>query len=205
MYAPLRKFSPGRVRARSASSEASPHLQIISRAKIPPNGQTEDHSPHGPFASRSAITADQIKNARRFHKLPLDPHAFSNAPNLLAAASDEACTRLRQRDNVLVYLQKGASDLGSDALAQATADFIAGIVRMQTPGSLVVAGGDTASAAMQRLGPKALSSIGILGPGVALVKAHASGSLDGLAMVLKGGQMGAPEFFDDVANLAESG
>ena len=60
-----------------------------------------------------------------------------------------------------------------------------------------VAGGDTSSFALRALAPWALSWAGSLAPGVPLLRVHADDpALDGLELMLKGGQMGPTDVFD---------
>jgi uncharacterized protein YgbK (DUF1537 family) len=59
-----------------------------------------------------------------------------------------------------------------------------------------IAGGDTSSIAIQKLAINALSFSYSLSPGVAVCRAHAPGyRLDGLEIMLKGGQMGGSDIF----------
>ena len=59
-----------------------------------------------------------------------------------------------------------------------------------------VAGGDTSSWILRALDVWGLSFVGHLAPGAALCRAHSAGaSLDGIEMMLKGGQMGPPDLF----------
>ena len=59
-----------------------------------------------------------------------------------------------------------------------------------------VAGGDTSSLALRALGAWGLSWQGQLAPGVALTRLHADNhALQGLEILLKGGQMGPPDIF----------
>ena len=62
---------------------------------------------------------------------------------------------------------------------------------------VVLCGGDTSSHAVQQLDLTALTFAGALAPGAPLCRAHAEPStgLDGLELVLKGGQMGPDDFF----------
>jgi uncharacterized protein YgbK (DUF1537 family) len=63
---------------------------------------------------------------------------------------------------------------------------------------VVVAGGDTSTHAVKQLGMDALTFAAPLSPGAPLCICHAPGSpLDGLELVLKGGQVGAETFFAD--------
>jgi len=61
---------------------------------------------------------------------------------------------------------------------------------------LVIAGGDTSSYAARALGIEAVEMICPLTPGAPLCRAHAPGSpVDGLEINLKGGQVGAEDYF----------
>ena len=59
----------------------------------------------------------------------------------------------------------------------------------------VISGGDTSGYATQQLGIYALSALAPTIPGAAIFRAHAEGSMDGLELALKGGQMGSPDYF----------
>ena len=63
---------------------------------------------------------------------------------------------------------------------------------------VVICGGDTSSHAVQQLGLYALTWLANLQPGGPLCRAHADSELDGLELVLKGGQVGTDDFFDVV-------
>jgi uncharacterized protein YgbK (DUF1537 family) len=59
-----------------------------------------------------------------------------------------------------------------------------------------VAGGDTSSHAVRALDAWGLSYIGSLAPGVALCRLHSDRpGLDGMELMLKGGQMGGDDLF----------
>ncbi len=58
----------------------------------------------------------------------------------------------------------------------------------------VIAGGDTSSHAARRLGLIALTAESPIVPGGALLRGHRADDT-GLEIVLKGGQMGPPDFF----------
>ena len=59
----------------------------------------------------------------------------------------------------------------------------------------IVSGGDTSGHATQELGIYALSALAPTIPGAAICRAHAEGSMDGLELALKGGQMGSQDYF----------
>ena len=64
---------------------------------------------------------------------------------------------------------------------------------------VVIAGGDTSSHAARRLGVEALTFAGLLSPGAPLCRAHSKDpAVDGLELVLKGGQVGPEDFFERV-------
>lgn len=67
---------------------------------------------------------------------------------------------------------------------------------------VLIAGGDTSTHAVKRLGLTALTFAAPLAPGAPLCRGHASGSpLDGLELVLKGGQIGPEDFFAQVRGV----
>lgn len=85
---------------------------------------------------------------------------------------------------------------GGRALASASAALLAGVLARVPIERFVVAGGDTSSAAVQGLGIDALEVVAPLFPGAPLCRALAQGRpLHGTELVLKGGQMGGPDFF----------
>jgi len=64
---------------------------------------------------------------------------------------------------------------------------------------VVIAGGDTSSKALQQLNLHALTFLAPTQPGAPLCQGHSDDSaLDGLEIVLKGGQVGTPDFFEIV-------
>lgn len=63
------------------------------------------------------------------------------------------------------------------------------------PARAIVSGGDTSGHAIRQLGIQALSALAPTIPGAAICRAHADGSLDGLELALKGGQMGSQDYF----------
>lgn len=59
-----------------------------------------------------------------------------------------------------------------------------------------IAGGDSSSISVEALGIWVLSFIGMFGPGVSLTRVHADDPrLDGLELMLNGGQMGPADVF----------
>lgn len=94
----------------------------------------------------------------------------------------------------------GSGAIGTLQVAEATARLAAAVLARVRPARTCIAGGDTSSLAIQALRLWGLSHIATLGPGAALCRTHADlAAMDGLEIMLKGGQMGQPTLFDDLA------
>ena len=173
--------------------------------------------------SCSPVTAGQIAwagdNGFAVHRLDiarvLDPAAQDAEIKRLVAAAADA---LRTGRSPLVYSAEGPADsavTGFDALASAAGLqrsaaatqvglALAELMRRlldQVPAlrPIVVAGGDSAGAVASALGLAARSIEAGLAPGAPLCRAWSDQpQRDGLQVVLKGGQMGAADFFGAV-------
>ncbi|CAM3376216.1 Type III effector [Bordetella sputigena] len=162
--------------------------------------------------SRSPVTAAQIVAAELagFVSIPLDAPAM--------AAGDVAYTAgLTER--IVIALQAGRSvvahsTLGDDsgarrpgftsALARACGRLMADVLQRHPLARAGFAGGDTSSLAVQSWGARALTFSYTPHPGVAVCRVHAPGhTADGMELMLKGGQMGAPALFADLLAGAE--
>ena len=85
---------------------------------------------------------------------------------------------------------------GGRALANAAGVLLDGILRRVPLERFVIAGGDTSTAAVKILGIDALEMAAPLAPGAPICRALAPGrDLHGRELVLKGGQIGGPNFF----------
>ena len=152
--------------------------------------------------SRSAVTAAQVGHAKLYEKLTIAPSDFLPGNAGLSVLADACKTHLAERRNILVYLSdQNQSSLAGRDLAAATACFIRDIVASVRPGCLVIAGGDTSSAAVQLLAIDSISTIADFDRGVPVVRAHSHNALDALPMILKGGQMGSVDLFDKLAHF----
>lgn len=126
--------------------------------------------------SLSPMTARQVEAARSYQKIRLDP--------LRLAAGDEA------------YRDACAAEL-EQALARAGGRLLDAVLRRVRVARLGVAGGDSSSLAMQALDAWGLSHLARIEPGVALCRLHSDApALDGIEVMLKGGQMGSVELFE---------
>lgn len=150
--------------------------------------------------SLSPVTAVQVAEAAR-HYETVELHA----PSMLADSAcadrlaDECAARLRAGRHVLARTSLPAGDgLPPLAVAQACgrvlARVLAGAPQVRRIG---VAGGDTSSFALRTLDPWALRWVGPLAPGIGLLRLCADApALDGLELILKGGQIGPPDLFE---------
>ena len=158
--------------------------------------------------SCSPVTERQIRAAlaNGYHGIPL------NVARLLAEASgaaegdrlvNEAVAHLRTGRSTLIYSALGplsdAAQPGGDALGRRAGALLRRILVAARMPRVVLAGGDTSSHAVTELGIHALTWAASLEPGAPLCRAHARArALDGLQLVLKGGQVGSDDFFERV-------
>lgn len=83
-------------------------------------------------------------------------------------------------------------------LGKQTGRLLAALLERSGVRRAIVCGGDTSSHAVQQLGFYALTAVAPASPGSPLCRAWADGAADGVEIVLKGGQRGGPEFFEQV-------
>jgi len=152
--------------------------------------------------SCSAVTAGQILWAKQSGYA-----CFALEAALLAAGDSQAVkTALRRashslrsgKDTVLYTALGAPSGVTHDKeLGHALGELLLALVRETAVRRVVLCGGDTSSHAIQRLNLIALTFAGILAPGAPLCRVHAESTtgLDGLEVVLKGGQIGPENFF----------
>lgn len=194
---------------------------------IPPTPTVPRRTASGPVlvvsGSCSPINARQIEAAEQagFASLALDA-ARAVEPRGWEAEIDRAAVAARaalaEGRPVLVYTARGPDDPAVLALSTAAAaacvplpavndrigDGLGRLARrIRTESGLArlcVAGGDTSGHAMLALGIEALVCLAPLCPGAPLLRVHsADAAVDGLEVVLKGGQMGPPGIFADLA------
>jgi uncharacterized protein YgbK (DUF1537 family) len=169
--------------------------------------------------SCSQVTAAQIDAASNagFSLLEIDPARLVDAQNrgqYLDTLTDLCVARLDAGMSVLVHSSRGLEDPRNmaldryvtcvmmdrrDALRQLAVgcgNLLARVLERVSLKRIGIAGGDTSSIAIQKLAINALSFSYSLSPGVAVCRAHAPGyRLDGLEIMLKGGQMGGSDIF----------
>jgi uncharacterized protein YgbK (DUF1537 family) len=173
-------------------------------------GDTLISSAPGPVfvlaGSQSPVTARQVEAALAgddsdgspYRGVPLDVDAIVRQPAASEALAGLCARALNLGRSVLAFTAPARP--GGPApheVAKASARVLARVLEL-APGvrRVGVAGGDTATMAVQALGLWALAHAGTLCPGVSLTRARADASrLDGIELMLKGGQMGPPDLF----------
>lgn len=152
--------------------------------------------------SLSPVTARQVQAAHSFAEV-----ALQAADVLDPAAAGRAQARIVEMlaagRNVLAHTGTTTGAAGP-GVAAASAHFVRAILRAMAEAGrplrrVGIAGGDTSSLATQALGLWGLSCLGTLGAGVTVSRAHAEADwLDGMEIMLKGGQMGAADVFEEL-------
>ena len=158
--------------------------------------------------SCSPVTERQIRHATHsgYALIALDPDELLEPERGWAAVPQyvrEAITALSRYGKVVLYTALGPLPSGaqahSDDLGRQMGAMLRNIVVETGVRRIVLAGGDTSSHALSQLGIHALSWSASLQPGAPLCRAHADArELDGLELVLKGGQVGSDDFFERV-------
>jgi uncharacterized protein YgbK (DUF1537 family) len=177
------------------------HLGVISDAPTLPRPAATDRL-IVVSGSCSPATASQIRRARQqgFKTFRL------RGPEPEIGQFQKAEAVLRRGESVVLYTALGPPRAGRNGeYGEHFGIRLGGRLRdlLITSGvrRVIIAGGDTATRVVRLLGLTALTFAAPLAPGAPLCRAHAPGSpLDGLELVLKGGQVGTDDFFALVRN-----
>jgi uncharacterized protein YgbK (DUF1537 family) len=162
--------------------------------------------------SVSPTTENQIRYAANhgFESIAVDPVQLSgeNGEVTAEAAFRAGLAALEQGRSVILYTALGpGADRGSEIdsssgarhrLGRALGDILKGLVLSAGLSRAVIAGGDTSSHALGRLGVEALTVRMPLPetPGSPLCSAHSTlAEIDGLELAMKGGQIGLDDYF----------
>jgi len=156
--------------------------------------------------SCSPVTARQIarSGADGFVATPADVGALLEGSSAEEARlADAAVAALAGQGKALIHSAEGPLDAAAPAagekLGQALGRVAGQVVRRAGLRRLLFAGGDTSSHGVAQLGIDALTWAAPIERGAPLVRAHAAdAAVDGLELVLKGGQMGGDGFFETV-------
>ncbi len=170
--------------------------------------------------SCAPTTANQIAyaEANGFKILEFDAAAATDPQRLAAELSriqSDSLSQLSDGYDVLATTARGPDDPSlqrmaeaidrsgakagdvNERLAAALGQLVSGIRKKTGLPRIAIGGGDTSGHALTALGAEALSAVAPLAPGAPVCRLHtrADASIDGLEVTLKGGQMGAPDFF----------
>jgi uncharacterized protein YgbK (DUF1537 family) len=157
--------------------------------------------------SQSPVTARQVdavrvprdERAAHFECVAVEVDSIVGQPAALEAVARKCADLLNRGRGVLAHTTPVRTG-GPAALevAHAGGRLLANVLTLAPRVRRVgVAGGDSSSLAVQALGGWGLSHAGPLAPGVALTRLHAdTPRLDGMELMLKGGQMGPPDVFE---------
>ncbi|WP_108045556.1 four-carbon acid sugar kinase family protein [Bosea sp. 124] len=152
--------------------------------------------------SLSPVTRAQVEASSGYERIGIDTASLLSEPAYGVALEQDANIRLAAGRHVMLVTDRPSQAPGNaENVALATGRLLRGIMGAAPVRRLVVAGGDTSSLAVRSLDIWGLSYRAALGPGAPLCRAHSDDPrLDGLDLVLKGGQMGPIGFFDAVSD-----
>jgi 3-oxoisoapionate kinase len=145
--------------------------------------------------SLSPVTRAQVDAAAGYERIDIHPHRLDE-PGYVGTICRRALQLISARNVMLVTDFPQRSPTQTEQVAIATGNLLRVIMSDARVSRIIVAGGDTSSHAMAALAIWGLSYRASLAPGVPLCRVHSEDPrLDGLDIVLKGGQMGPPSFF----------
>lgn len=158
--------------------------------------------------SLSALTCAQVSAATSYLRIPVDAQRLCQDPAYVHTVLSEICSRLESGQHVLAYTAPADRSMANVAnashVALASAALIAQVVRARAEQNkplrrLGIAGGDTSSQAVKALQLWGLSFQSTLCKGVTMSKAHSTDpALNGMEIMLKGGQMGGEDLFQQL-------
>jgi uncharacterized protein YgbK (DUF1537 family) len=194
----------GPMLAVGASSVARAFAAGHGKAVISASASDAKYCGAGPVlalvGSLSPVTRAQVEAAKGYTILSVDAERLLADKSYGAELRSAALSKLAQGDVMLVTERPEGAPTAASAVAEATGALLAAIITEARLGRLVVAGGDTSTMAIRSLPLWGLSYRGPCVPGAPLCRAHSDDArLDGLEIVLKGGQMGPPGFFNNEA------
>jgi len=158
--------------------------------------------------SLSPLTARQVSAANAYERIAIDALRLKADLAYEEELLGIITKHLLADRHVLAYTRVSASSNGyqepTNHVTKTSAHLVSEVVNLLNkygkPLSRIgIAGGDTSSYVTQSLGLWGLSYLGILCPGVTVSRAHSRDlSLSGMQLILKGGQMGGDDFFQQL-------
>jgi uncharacterized protein YgbK (DUF1537 family) len=177
-------------------------------------GDVREHTPpaasrrNGPtlalVGSLSPVTRAQVEAATSYQRLAIDPLRLLGDEQYADTLRDEALVLLSADNIMLVTERPSRAPADAARVAVATGALLRAVLSKASVARLVIAGGDTSSHAVAALDVWGLSYRRPMTPGAPLCRVHSDDArLDGLDIILKGGQMGAPDFFEEARAFAK--
>jgi len=150
--------------------------------------------------SCSPVTAGQIQwaLANGFHGIALDPSKLLNSAAEQARIQAAATASLAAGRSTILYTALGppSKAVHGDDLGEALGNLLRNLLQTTPTRRILLCGGDTSSHAVQQLGLYALTWTAPIQAGAPLCRAHSDDPmLDSIELILKGGQVGTPNFF----------
>ncbi|MDR5835430.1 four-carbon acid sugar kinase family protein [Caballeronia sp. LZ034LL] len=149
--------------------------------------------------SLSPMTAAQIDAARSFHRIELDPREMAS-PSYRSERCGRIVEALHKGMHVLAFTCRTPhhEHPGSETLAESCAALLRVVIERAAPRRIGIAGGDTSSLGVHALKPWGLSCLATLASGVTVCRVHSDDpATHRIELMLKGGQMGGAELFED--------
>lgn len=153
--------------------------------------------------SLSPVTARQVAAAKSFDIVWLDAQKLAQRDAAAISDQAEAIARSLERGRHVLACTRAPhaipseAELDAQALARAGGDLLAQVLATTPLARIGVAGGDTSSHGVQALDAWGLSYVADMGAGASLCRVHSDdAALDGMELMLKGGQMGAEDVFE---------
>ncbi|PRD44778.1 Hrp-dependent type III effector protein [Phyllobacterium phragmitis] len=178
--------------AEALASAPRPHGPVVP---------ARDNGNRGPClvvaGSRSEVTAAQVEAARRFNRVPIRSQDLANETTVGQFAA-RCAAALATDENVLAYLTPSENyRSGGAELSHKLADLVAATLDRHAVRALGIAGGDTSSVVVRRLGFDSLAFEEQLDTGVAICVAGSNVvQRNDMRLMLKGGQVGSDAVFD---------
>lgn len=195
-----------RVGGRQLLIGASSVAEILSEGAVRPEvSDTVEQPVSGNIllfaGSRSVTTQKQLAASTRFQTYVLSKATLSKG-----GAVGDVSALVEKGRPVLVHLDAQEDyGLSPDALAAASSAFVSQLLDQVDVGYLGLAGGDTSSRISAQLGFDTLNFEAGFGAGVCICSAtHPDPQRDRMRLMLKGGQMGAVDLFDQFAAWSEA-
>jgi uncharacterized protein YgbK (DUF1537 family) len=121
---------------------------------------------------------------------------------------NNALDELRCGKSVVLYTALGPADrldhAGGDALGERLGTLLRNLILRSGVRRIVVAGGDTSTHAIRKIGVTALTFAGLTVPGAPFCRTHSAETfVNGLELVLKGGQIGPEDYFERVRKASQ--